>query len=238
MIFDPETMDATACYKLLIGSVVPRAIGWASTLSADGIPNLAPFSFFTVVSRKPPMVSLSIQPRSDRRQLKDTLVNIQTTGEFVVNMASLPQVNAMHASFAEFAPDVDEFEMVGLRKAPSHLVKPPRVADAPVSMECRLERILPMGEVGDHVVIGRVVRFHVADALALEGGRIDTAALQPVGRLAAEYLLGESVFACPVDEKMLQARSGSRMRRMDDKDAHWSPLMEKSWSPAGNAKIS
>ena len=73
MIFDPETMDPTACYKLLIGSVVPRAIGWASTLTPDGIPNLAPFSFSTVVSRKPPMVSLSIQPRSDRRQLKDKL---------------------------------------------------------------------------------------------------------------------------------------------------------------------
>jgi hypothetical protein len=118
------------------------------------------------------------------------------------------------------------------------LVKPPRVADAPVSMECRLERILPMGDVGDHVVIGRIVRFHVADALALERGRIDTAALQPVGRLAAEYLLAENVFACPVDEEMLQTRSGSRMRRVDDKDAHWSPLMEKSWSPAGNAKAS
>lgn len=238
MIFDHETMDATACYKLLIGSVVPRAIGWASTLSADGVPNVAPFSFFTVVSRKPPMVSLTIQRRSDRRLLKDTLVNIQATKEFVVKIASLPQVNAMHASSAEFAPDVDEFEVVGLRKAPSHLVKPPRVADAPVSMECRLERILPMGDVGDHVVIGRIVRFHVADALALGGGRIDTAALQPVGRLAAEYLLAENVFACPVDEEMLQTRSGSRMRRVDDKDAHWSPLMEKSWSPAGNAKAS
>ena len=79
MIFDPETMDATACYKLLIGSIVPRAIGWASRLSVDGVPNLAPFSFFTAVSRKPPMVSLTIQPRSDRRRLKDTLVNIQAT---------------------------------------------------------------------------------------------------------------------------------------------------------------
>ncbi len=158
MIFDPETMDVTACYKLLIGSVVPRAIGWASTLSADGVPNLAPFSFFTVVSRKPPMVSLTIQPRSDRRQLKDTLVNIQATGEFVVNIVSLLQTNAMHASSVEFAPEVDEFEAVGVREAPSHLVKPSRVADAPVSMECRLERILSMGEVGDRLVIGRIVR--------------------------------------------------------------------------------
>ena len=121
MIFDPETMDATACYKLLIGSIVPRAIGWASTLSADGVANLAPFSFFTAVSRKPPMVSLTIQPRSDRRRLKDTLVNVQATGEFVVNIVSLPQANAMHASSVEFEPEVDEFEAVGVSKAPSHL---------------------------------------------------------------------------------------------------------------------
>jgi flavin reductase (DIM6/NTAB) family NADH-FMN oxidoreductase RutF len=238
MIFDPETMDATACYKLLIGSIVPRAIGWASTRSADGVSNLAPFSFFTVVSRKPPMVSLTIQPRSDRRRLKDTLVNIQETGEFVINVVSLPQVNTMHASSVEFPPEVDEFEAVGLRKAPSQLVKPSRVAEAPVSMECRLEHILPMGEVGDQLVIGRVVRFHVADALALENGRIDTAALQPIGRLAAEYLLSEDIFACPVPEEMLQARAGCRMRRVDGRDDQWSPLTEKTWSPAGNAKIS
>ena len=238
MIFDPETMDATACYKLLIGSVVPRAIGWASTLSADGVANLAPFSFFTAVSRKPPMVSLTIQPRSDRRRLKDTLVNVQATGEFVVNIVSLPQANAMHASSVEFEPEVDEFEAVGVSKAPSHLVKPSRVAGAPVSMECRLERIVPLGEVGDHLVIGRVVRFHVADALALEDGRVDTAGLQPVGRLAGEYVLSENIFACPVNDEVLQARAGSRMRRLDDRDARWSPLIEKNWSAAGDGRLS
>jgi flavin reductase (DIM6/NTAB) family NADH-FMN oxidoreductase RutF len=237
MIFDPETMDATACYKLLIGSIVPRAIGWTSTLSADGVPNLAPFSFFTVVSRKPPMISLTIQPRSDRRQLKDTLVNIRETGEFVVNIVSLPQANAMHVSSVEFAPEVNEFEAVGVRKAPSELVKPSRVADAPVSMECRLQQIIPMGEVGDHLVVGRIVRFHVAEAFALEGGRVDTAALQPVGRLAAEYVLCENVFLCPVPNEFLEARAGFRMQRLDGRDADWSPLTEKNWSPAGNAKV-
>ena len=95
-----------------------------------------------------------------------------------------------------------------------------------------------MGEVGDHLVIGRIVRFHVADALALEDGRIDTAALQPVGRLAAEYLLSENIFACPVPDEILQSRAGSRMRRVDGKDDRWSPLTEKTWSPSGNAKIS
>src|SRR5260370_26768381 len=139
----------------MIGSVVRRSIGWAFTLSADGGSNLAPFSFFSVVSRKPPMVSLTIQPRSDRRQLKDTLVNIQATGEFVVNIVSLLQTNAMHASSVEFAPEVDEFEAVGVREAPSHLVKPSRVADAPVSMEGPLEPNLPIGEAGGPLDIGR-----------------------------------------------------------------------------------
>ena len=134
----------------------------------------------------------------------------------------------MHASSVEFEPEVDEFEAVGVSKAPSHLVKPSRVAGAPVSMECRLERIVPMGEVGDHLVIGRVVCFHVADALALEDGRVDTAGLQPVGRLAGEYVLSEHIFACPVNDEVLQARAGSRMRRLDERDAHWSPLMEKN----------
>lgn len=238
MIFDPETLDATACYKLLIGSIVPRAIGWASTLSPAGISNLAPFSFFTVVSRKPPMVSLTIQPKSDRQHLKDTLVNIRETKEFVINIATLPQANAMHASSVEFAPEVDEFDAVGLRKTPSDLVAPWRVADAPIPMECRMEQILPMGEVGDHLVIGRVVRFHVADALALQNGRIDTSALQPIGRLAGEYVLSENVFACPVADEVLNQQRGARMRRIDGKNAHWSPLVEASWSAAGDAKAS
>jgi flavin reductase (DIM6/NTAB) family NADH-FMN oxidoreductase RutF len=236
MIFDPENLDATACYKLLIGSIVPRAIGWTSTLSPEEVPNLAPFSFFTVVSRKPPMVSLTIQPKSNRQHLKDTLVNIRETKEFVVNIATLRLANAMHASSIEYPPEVDEFEAVGLRKVPSDLVKPWRVADAPISMECRLEQILPMGEVDDHLVIGRIVRFHVADALALQNGRIDTAALEPVGRLAGEYVISEKIFACPVADEVLDQHTGARMRRLDQRDAHWSPLNEATWSAAGDAK--
>ena len=234
MIFDPENLDATACYKLLIGSVVPRAIGWASTLSWDGVPNLAPFSFFTVVSRKPPMISLTIQPKAGGQHLKDTLINIRDTKEFVINIVTLRLANAMHASSTAFDPEVDEFEAVGLRKIASDLVKPPRVADAPISMECRLQQILPMGDVNDHLVIGQVVRFHVADELALENGRIDTAALRPIGRLAAEYALIENVFACPIADEVLAQRN-TRMHRIDERDPHWSPLKEAAWSSAGDA---
>jgi Flavin reductase like domain len=118
MIIDGSTLDPTAAYKLLIGSIVPRAIGWVSTLSTDGVANLAPISFFTAVGRQPPMVSLSMQARSDGH-LKDTFVNMRDTGEFCTNLASLPQAHQMHRTAAEFPSDVDEFEAVGLEKAPT-----------------------------------------------------------------------------------------------------------------------
>lgn len=237
MIIDAATLDATAAYKLLIGTVVPRAIGWISTLSTGGIANLAPFSFFTVVGRKPPMVSISIQPRSDGVTLKDTFVNIRDTGEFVTNLASLAQADAMHRSAFEFPADVDEFEALGLGKAPSVAVRPPRVAGAPVSMECRLERIIPMGDLGDHVVFGEVLRFHVRDDLMLDRGRVDTAAMNPVGRLAAEYTLVDSVFTTPLDPALLAAREGGRMRRLDGHAEGFSPIDQATWSASGATRI-
>lgn len=237
MIFDPDDLGAPELYKILIGSVLPRPIGWASTLSLDGVANLAPFSFFTVVSRKPPMVSLTIQPRSDLVTLKDTLVNARDTGEFVVNIVSLAQVNQMHVSAAEYPPEADEFDIVGLDKVKSEIVRPPRVANAPVSMECKVDRILSMGEVGDHLLIGRVVRIHIREDIWLQSGRVDMAAVQPIGRLAAEYTLADSVFAYPVADDILAARAGKRATRIDEKDAHWSPVDEKSWSASGNVKL-
>jgi flavin reductase (DIM6/NTAB) family NADH-FMN oxidoreductase RutF len=237
MIIDAATLDATAAYKLLIGTVVPRAIGWISTLSSTGVPNLAPFSFFTVVGRKPPMVSVSIQPRSDGVTLKDTFVNIRDTGEFVTNLTSLAQADAMHRSSLEYPSDVDEFEAVGLSKAPSVVVRPPRVEGAPVSMECKLERIIPIGSLGDHVIFGEVVRFHIRDDLLLERGRVDTAAMNPIGRLAAEYTLVDNVFTTPLDPAILEARAGSRMHRLDGHAADFSPIDQKSWSPSGALKL-
>jgi flavin reductase (DIM6/NTAB) family NADH-FMN oxidoreductase RutF len=237
MELDPKTLDTDALYKILIGSVVPRPIGWASTISTTGVANLAPFSFFTVVARNPPMVSLTVQPRSDRVRLKDTLINARETGEFVINIVSLPQVNQMHLSSVEHDPETDEFDVAGLAKAPSLTVRPPRVADAPVSMECKVDRILSLGEAGDHLVIGQVTRFHIRDSLWLERGRVDTAALQPIGRLAAEYTLANSVFSCPLPQELISTHSDGRMQRLDGKAASWSPLDEKGWSAAGNATV-
>jgi flavin reductase (DIM6/NTAB) family NADH-FMN oxidoreductase RutF len=233
MIIDSSTLDPTASYKLLIGSILPRAIGWVSTQSRTGVANLAPISFFTAVGRKPPMVSLSLQPRSDGVTLKDTFVNIRDTGEFVVNMVTLPQAHEMHRSAFEFAPEVDEFAEVGLAKAPSEVVRAPRVKDAPIALECRLDRIIPMGSLNDHVVFGEVLRFHIRDDVYLEGGRIDTGALQAVGRLAAEYTLVHNAFTTPLDAGLLATLHGQRAGRLDGRPDGWSPIDGKTWSPSG-----
>jgi flavin reductase (DIM6/NTAB) family NADH-FMN oxidoreductase RutF len=233
MIIDSRTLDPTSAYKLLIGSILPRAIAWVSTQSADGIANLAPISFFTAVGRNPPTVSISLQPRSDGVTLKDTFVNIRDTGEFVVNMATLSQAHEMHRSAFEFDADVDEFAAVGLGKAPSVVVRPPRIQGAPISMECRLARIIPMGSQNDHVVFGEVLRFHVRDDIYLPGGRIDTAAVQAVGRLAAEYTLVRNAFTTPLAPDLLASFEGRRAERLDGHADGWSPIDSQAWSASG-----
>src|ERR1700755_1583810 len=135
MIIDAKDLDPTSSYKLLIGSVLPRAIAWVSTSSTAGVGNIAPVSFFTVVGRIPPILSISLQPRADGVTLKDTFVNIRDTGEFVVNMVTLPQAHQMHHSAFEFASDVDEFTAVGLEKEPSVAIRAPRIKGAPISIE-------------------------------------------------------------------------------------------------------
>lgn len=233
MIIDASTLDPTSAYKLLIGSILPRAIGWVSTQSREGVANLAPISFFTAVGRKPPMVSLSLQPRSDGVTLKDTFFNIRDTGEFVVNMVTLPQAHAMHRSAFEFDSDIDEFAAIGLEKDAAVAVKPPRVKGTPIALECKLDRLIPMGDLGDHVVFGEVVRFHIRDDVYLKGGRIDTGALQAVGRLAAEYTLVHNAFTTPLDEQLLASLRGQRAGRLDGHADGYSPIDSKEWSASG-----
>jgi flavin reductase (DIM6/NTAB) family NADH-FMN oxidoreductase RutF len=234
MILNADELDAARNYKLLVATVVPRPIGWISTLSADGIANIAPISFFTVVGRKPPMLSITLQHRSDGT-LKDTYVNIRDTGEFVFNLVTMPLADKMHRSAFEHASEVDEFEAIGLEKAPSVVVKPPRVALTPVSMECKVERVFTVGEFEDHVIWGRVVRYHIRDDVYNhEKGHVDTAALAPVGRLAAEYTLVENVFTTPLDPEVLKSREGSRMHRLDGRPTDWAAVNQKNWSPSGS----
>lgn len=144
------------------------------------------------------MLCISIGPRQrDDNLAKDTLDNIRETQEFVINIVSLSLSNTMHESSKDHPPEADEFEKAGLTPAPSEVVKAPRVEEAGVSMECVLDRILPLGS--DHLVIGRMVCFHVRDEL-YENGRIDVAALDPLGRLAGDYTKVETIFNLPSEE--------------------------------------
>ena len=198
MIIDPSNLEVQEGYKLLIGSVVPRPIAWTSTVSREGTYNLAPFSFFTVASRNPPMLCISVGPRQgDGGPTKDTLENIEDTGEFVINIVSLALSNKMHESSKNHPPEADEFEKAGLAPAPCEVVIAPRIEEAGVSMECQLDRVLSLGS--DHLIIGRLVRFHVRDEL-YEDGRIDVAGLDPLGRLAGNYTKVETIFELPADD--------------------------------------
>lgn len=185
MQLDPEQLTPQEVYKLVIGSIVPRPIAWVSTLAADGTPNLAPFSYFMAVSGNPPTLAVSVGYRHGAP--KDTLANIEATGEFVVNVVTEDVAEAMNLTSGNYPPDVDEFAVAGLTPLPGAAVKPPRVAESPIHLECRLEQVVPIGAMGtgNALVIGRIVMFHVRDDL-LHHGRIDQAALHAVGRLAGD----------------------------------------------------
>jgi flavin reductase (DIM6/NTAB) family NADH-FMN oxidoreductase RutF len=165
--------------------MVPRPIGWISTLSAEGVPNLAPYSFFNAFSDGPIYVAFGSGGR------KDSMRNVEATGEFACNLATHDLREAMNASSATVASHVDEFELAGLSKAPCQFIKAPRVAESPVCFECRHFQTVPLpaddGHVQDWMVIGRVIGVHIDDRY-IEKGRVNTAALKPLARLGyAEY---------------------------------------------------
>ena len=183
MELDPSAIGEAAAYKLLIGCVVPRPIAWVSTADPAGVRNLAPFSFFMGVCGDPPTIAFSSGPRDGGR--KDTVRNIEASGEFVVNVVDDEHAEAMNASSGESAPAVDEFTVAGVAAAPGVRVKAPRVATAPISLECRVAQIVRIGRGPHSVVFGEIVYMHVRDGLYdATTGRIDVAALRPVGRLA------------------------------------------------------
>ena len=196
MIIDPAELDTHSVYKLLTGAVVPRPIAWVSTQSKAGILNLAPYSFFTVASRQPPMLTISIGPRTNGEDYaKDTLSNIRETNEFVINMVSFELANAMYETATNYPPEVDEFSHAGVTPAPCEIIKTPRVAEAKISMECRLEHIIELGS--DVMVIGQMYRYHVEDEL-INNGRIDLKKLDPVARMAGNFSKIENLFDLPI----------------------------------------
>jgi flavin reductase (DIM6/NTAB) family NADH-FMN oxidoreductase RutF len=182
VIFDPSTTAPLNIYKLLVGTVVPRPIAFVSTISPEGVANLAPFSFFTVASANPPVLCFTTSFREPR---KDTLINVRATNEFVVNIVSEEFAAKMNVTSGEYAYGVDEFAESGLTALASDLVRPPRVKESHVNMECKLLQTIEVSNkpLGGTLILGEVVRFHIDDAL-VEDFRIDPDALAAVGRMA------------------------------------------------------
>jgi flavin reductase (DIM6/NTAB) family NADH-FMN oxidoreductase RutF len=180
---------ARELYLLLTGLVVPRPIAWVSTVAADGTRNVAPHSYFNLVSHDPPHVGFSATG------VRDTLTNVRASGEFVVNVVSADLVEPMNLTATDFPPQEDEFDWAGLAAAPAARVAAPRVAQARAHLECRLAQEVPVGSAT--LVIGEVVHVHV-DPAVWRDGRVDPVLLDPVGRLAGTGYarLGE-VFQLP-----------------------------------------
>ena len=181
--FDPNAQTERENYKLLIGSIIPRPIAFVTTDSGNGVINGAPFSYFSIVSSNPPMVSLSIQrPASGH---KDTAHNIYRTKEFVVHIVDRDNVEKINETAASLEPDESELIRAGLTPVASEVVSVPGIREAKVRMECRLVEAIPFheGDAGSDLLIGRVVRFHIDEEI-YSNGRIDPRALNAVSRLA------------------------------------------------------
>lgn len=183
MIVDPSANSPQDIYKLLVGAVVPRPIAFVSSLSKGGIRNLAPFSFFTVASANPPVVVFQNTVRANGTR-KDTVTNIEATREFVLNIVSEDFATKMNATSADVPPDIDEFDLSGLTPIASDLVKPVRVGESKIQMECKLVQIIHVSDrpMGGELILGEVLRFHIDDSI-VEDLRIDPDGLRPIGRM-------------------------------------------------------
>jgi flavin reductase (DIM6/NTAB) family NADH-FMN oxidoreductase RutF len=202
MQFRPGDIDPLRFYGYLIGSIVPRPIAFVSSLSPAGVRNLAPFSFFTVASVDPPVVCFSPLVRGDLHR-KDTVNNIEATGEFVLNIVSESFARQMNACAEEVDAEVDEFALSGLTPVPARLVKPPRVAESHVHIECRRRGILRFGDnfLAGNLVLGDVLLIDIDDSIisVVDGLQlIDPAKLRAIGRMAgAAYARTTDLFDLP-----------------------------------------
>ena len=185
MEFNPEILDTRAIYKLLTGAIIPRPIAWISTINEVGINNLAPFSYFNMVGDDPPHVMFST--RRDNNSNKDTLNNVLSVKQFVVNMVTEPLVDQMNSSAQAVPEEIDEFEMVGVTPIASSIVKPMRVKESLVNFECELVHhyfLEDHKQGGACVIIGRVVRMHFDESVLLEDYKINMEIYKPIARLA------------------------------------------------------
>jgi flavin reductase (DIM6/NTAB) family NADH-FMN oxidoreductase RutF len=197
LFIDPAT-DQSFKRGIFNAIITPRPIGWISTVNIEGKANLAPYSYFNIVSNLPPILMFSCNTPEDR-DAKDTLANVRQTGEFVFNLVSADLVEVMNETSTPVPYDHDEFEHVGIEKAPSRMVRPPRVAASPCSLECKVLRTVSFGGGADgpqtNVTFGQVVGMHIAPGFLHEDGHFDTLAAKPVSRLGgAEYAVTQESF--------------------------------------------
>ena len=201
MQLDPETLAVRDRYLLMIATILPRPIAWVATVSPEGTPNLAPFSFFTGICANP--MTVCFAPVNDRNgKKKDTLINIEATGQFTVNIVNEANAEKMNQTSAPYAYGVNEFEQCGVTAIKSTVVKPPIVKESPVSYECELQQIVRIGEgaLAGNLVIGRVVRFHCADDV-YNNGKIKHQDLHAIGRMeGAWYAKTNDAFELPRPE--------------------------------------
>jgi flavin reductase (DIM6/NTAB) family NADH-FMN oxidoreductase RutF len=188
MIIDVSSADVVTVYRTIVGVVTPRPIAWVTTVDGQGRVNLAPFSFFNAFGANPPIVVFSPTLRRDGTK-KDTLLNLESVSEFVLNSAVESLAEKMNATSKELPPGQSEAEFAGLELRPSFKVRPPRVALAPVHLECRVRQIIPFGDgpIAANLVIGEVLLIHVADSVLDPSGLVDPKKLRTIARLGSDY---------------------------------------------------
>ncbi len=191
---DPSKIPTKDLHQYILGAVSPRPIAFASTISTEGVPNLAPYSFFNAFSSNPPILIFSSNRRVSNNTTKDTLKNVEDTGEVVINVVPHAIVRQMALASIEYGPEVNEFVKSGLTPLPSECVRPFRVAESPVQMECTVEKILPLGEGGGagNLIICRIVRMHISESVLNEKGRIDPHKIDLMGRMGRFYYVRAS----------------------------------------------
>ncbi len=190
MILEPESMPTRDFYRFMISAIVPRPVAWVTTLGRSGVANLAPFSYFNGVTSRPPMISLAVGSRKWDGDVirKDTLRNIEDTKEFVVHVTTEALAEVANQSAAELPPDVSEIAALGLTAVPSTKVKPPRIRESPIALECVLHQVVMVGDPPlAGLVLGVVVLAHVEDSVwDPESRAVDIEKLRPVSRLGGE----------------------------------------------------
>lgn len=217
MFYEPEKNNHGLSHNPFKSCVVPRPIGWISTVGADGVPNLAPYSQFQNLTFDPPYVMFAANQTTDGRR-KDSVVNAEQSGEFVYNMVTYDLREAMNLSAQQVPPHIDEFELAGLTKAPSRLVKAPRVAESPIQFECRYHQTVRLpghGTMGTvDIVFGRVIGIHIKDEFIQPDGKLNILKMRPIARLGYyDYTVIESIFEMVIpstDEKLLSGMEGRK----------------------------